>query len=136
MALKGKDAAIKALQEIPKLIGQKVETALTRGVAVIVRESDLQVPVDKGNLRASRYILKTGSGMETKIEVGYADPKAVYVHEDLSKAHGEVFNAHHAKDIAAGRTHPRRPTEKAKFLEDPLKDNIDEIRREVMSAFK
>ncbi len=115
-------------------IENNVEKALTRGAVVITQESAKEVPIDKGVLNQSRYVTKEGSGFNTTVKVGYSDPKAIYVHEDLTKAHGEFFNATHARDIAAGREHPRRPGEKAKFLEDPVKNNLDKIQDEVRRA--
>lgn len=132
----GRDEARKKIAEILPKIGLKVEKALTVGSVVIGRESLKEVPVDEGVLRSTFYTIKKGSGMATNIELGYSDPKAIYVHENLNAAHGETFNAFYKKQIAAGKTHRRKPGEKAKFLEDPIKQHIDQIQENVAKAFK
>lgn len=124
------------LKRIQDQIAARVEVALVRGAARIVQDSDKEVPVDTGDLRRSRFVRKEGSGLSTKITIGYNTPYAIYVHEDLTKNHGEFFNAVYRKDIRAGRTHKRRKTEKAKFLEDPIRNNIDSIREDVAKAVR
>jgi hypothetical protein len=71
--------------------------------------------------------LSTLGARENKVDVGYKDGKAVYVHENLMAAHGELFNQKYADKIAAGREHARRPQEQAKFLEGPSRKYKSEI---------
>jgi hypothetical protein len=63
------------------------------------------------------------------VRVGYTVDYALWVHEDLTKSHGQDFNILHAAEIAAGTEHPRRPQERAKFLEEPLRQNKREYQR-------
>jgi hypothetical protein len=91
------------------------------------------VPTDTTKLYASGYTQQVPgtSGKDTAVDVGYSDPKAIWVHEDLQKAHGSVFNAKYAAEIAAGKTHRRRPQEQAQFLADPAKDS--QVQNEMLS---
>lgn len=134
--LKGKLEVTKKMRDILKVMGKRVETAVVRGGLIIDAESAKQVPIDTGALSQSRYFKKRGSGINTTVEVGYTDGKAIWVHEDLSKNHGEFFNAAYRKQISEGKTHARRPTEKAKFLEDPVRENLPRLRDEVAKALK
>ena len=77
-------------------------TALESEAQAVFRESQKQVPVDTGLLKASGYVTtprQTGDTIE--VEVGYTTPYVVFVHERLDLRH-------------AGET-------KAKFLEDPMR---------------
>jgi hypothetical protein len=80
-----------------------------------------------------------GSGIDADIVVGYTEDYAVYVHEDLSKAHGREFNIKHADVIAAatgtmqgtakGGMFNRGENQQAKFLEKPAREKRKDIIR-------
>jgi hypothetical protein len=70
------------------------------------------------------------------VVVGYATDYALYVHEDLTKAHGEAFNVKHADEIAAGTEHSRGPNQQAKFLEQPARQNRDSYKQIIFGAMK
>jgi len=136
-----------------KRIDARVQAGVSRGLrkcgVLLLRESLLEVPVDKNNLRAGGRVRHEGTGTRTVVYVGYRAAYAVYVHEDLTAAHGDVFNKKYAKEIAAykkqyGRTkkaarpyspysHPRKPGEKAKFLIDPMVRNLGNFRAIVVA---
>ncbi len=72
-------------------------------------ESVKEVPVDTGRLRASATVSPVKrEGGRFYVEVGYGTDYAIYVHE---------------------RTELRHRVGKAKFLEDPLKRNINLYRQ-------
>jgi hypothetical protein len=115
-----------------------MELGLKRAGLYLLAAAQYYVPVDTGTLRASGRVRKAAGtgGLNTVVEVSYSTYYAVYVHEDLTKRHGQVFNKHYAADIAAGRTHPRRPQEQAKFLEQALRESTPEMIRLVRAAIK
>ncbi len=91
------------------------------------------VPVQLGTLKASCFVRSVGGkGFDTDIAVGYTAGYAVYVHEDLTKAHGKEFNVKHADEIAAaagtprgtakGGMFPRGENQQTKFLERPMRE--------------
>lgn len=118
---------------------QKKNVALTRGLKrcglVLAKESNKLVPVDTGVLRASQFVRVIDPDMsKVVVEVGFTAKYAIHVHEDLDKAHGEVFNIKYAAELAAARAakrrgekvsgpyaHSRKPDEQAKFLETPFR---------------
>lgn len=118
-------------------MGKGVQRALKRAGALIMRESQKEVPVDTNILKPSAFIRPKGSGFKTEVHVGYSGTDyAIWVHEDLSKAHGEAFNIKHADDIAKGLEKPRGKGQKAKFLEDPVKRLKDKIIKMVRESVK
>lgn len=103
---------------------------IREAVRFLLDESLKIVPVETKALYDSGYFEVHGVGFDAEAIVGYAAEYAVYVHEDLSKRHGEAFNTYYAGDP---REHPsplapagllRRVEERAKFLEEPLRDPI------------
>jgi len=88
-----------------------VHVGLARGLKkaglLVQRESQKIVPVDLGNLKASAFTRKMGSGLGVCVLVGYTASYAVYVHENLEAKH--------------------KPGKTAKFLEKAAKENKDNI---------
>ena len=109
------------LQKMLKVGGTQATTALARAVYTeankIFFDSQAQVPIDTGALRASGIVTKPYiSGNTVTVEIGYggaAAPYAAIVHEDLEANH-EVG--------------------KAKFLEDPLTQAIPELGKSVANS--
>ena len=110
------------------------ERGLKRSGLLYLARSQEQVPVDKGFLKASGFVRAENSGFKTRVILGYTQNYAIYVHENLDAAHGADFNQLHADAIAAGKEHTRGVGQKAKFLEDPIRD--DSNRLLVMGYFK
>lgn len=73
---------------------------------------------------------------DVAVVVGYTQNYAVYVHEDLTKAHGAAFNVKHAAEIASGEEHTRGADQQAKFLERPARENRQEYAAIVEDALK
>lgn len=94
------------------------------------------VPVDTGNLRASAFTyVGPMDGQHITVVVGFLAEYAVYVHENLDAAHGAVFNAKYAAELAARKkarrggakgyspfNHNRGPDQTAKYLEKPFRE--------------
>ena len=111
-----------------KLIARGAEKGLLRGGALVLRASMKQVPVDKSNLKPSGFTRNLGgSGIHSDVVVGYTADYAVYVHENTDAAHGEEFNKKHKDEISKGQTHSRGKGQKAKFLEDPMRESTREV---------
>jgi hypothetical protein len=70
------------------------------------------------------------------VSVGYTAAYAVFVHEDLQKAHGAAFNIKHADEIASGAEHSRGPEQQAKFLEGPAREKAGDIGAKVVEGLK
>lgn len=100
---------------------------IKKGGLLVQRDSQLIVPVDQGNLKASAYTRAEGEGFYTVVYVGYTADYAIYVHEDLELRHGEDYNAWHGEEIAAGLLSPRGPGQQAKFLERPFREDRQQI---------
>ncbi len=124
-SISGIDEIIRNLKRIDAQIARGVARGLKRGGLLLQRESQKIVPVDKGSLKASAFTRNVGgSGFKTDIVVGYTAGYAVYVHEDLEKAHGTAFNEKYAEQIADPKNkqfHSRGSNQQAKFLEQPAR---------------
>lgn len=98
------------------------------------------VPVQLGTLKASCFCRNIGGrSFDFDVVVGYNTEYAVFVHEDLTKAHGRAFNIKHAQEIAdavgtprgtaKGGMFPRGENQQAKFLERPMRQCRGDIIR-------
>lgn len=113
---------VKNLRGSREKIAHACEKGLIRGGVHLLRQSVKEVPVDTGILRSGAFAKKAfGSGFDTDVQVGYVAAYSIYVHENLDNLHGAAFNAAYAKEIAMGLEHTRGENQKAKFLEDPMK---------------
>jgi len=128
--------------KLRKRAGRGVERGLKSAGKFLLRKSKEIVPVQTGKLKGSSHITKVGSGLRTSVFVGYTADYAVWVHEDLDKAHGAAFNRKYA-DLIATRSQraarrrkmgltttvandpyfKRGEYEQAKYLEKPARDN-------------
>jgi hypothetical protein len=108
------------------------------------RESVKIVPVQTGNLKNSGFVFSVGKGHV--VAVGYSADYAAYVHENLEAAHGAEYNIKHADEISRAKADKRSTAEsgnfnrgenqQAKFLENPAKENRDEILRLIANGVK
>lgn len=107
-----------------KLIEQMTQRRNTGVYAVakeIMRLSQREVPLDKGELAKSGTILPDAPAEE--IIVGYNKPYAAFQHEGVRKD-----GTHIVTHWQNGR--------KKKFLEDPIKNNISMLRGYLTAAIK
>jgi hypothetical protein len=134
-SVKGLPSLIRKLQAIEQKMGRGCADGLKRAGDYLLTKSQEICPVDDDVLRQSGFCESQGSGFDTVVVVGYTDEVAPEVHEDLEALHGENYNAHYSKQIREGRMymhrgrlkpyHNRRPQEQAKFLEQPVRTEID-----------
>lgn len=90
--------------------------ALLDGANDMLSKSVKQCPVDTGTLRRSGTVEKTtDSNTSIEVAIGYNTKYAIYVHENLSANH---------------------PKGKAKFLEDPVNENMGNIEKRIVEAIK
>lgn len=140
--IKGFDKVINKLnKEIRKVEGRSLK-GLIRAAVLVSQKMDKKIPVDTGNLRASRFILTAKSIQRGKSPQFNGDNADV-----LSSAHAErmsriqrTLSALNMPVVAIGFTafyapfvhemvgaNFQRPGAEAKFLESTLKENKQEI---------
>jgi hypothetical protein len=107
------------------LIGQN----LIKAGFYIQRESMKIVPILTGNLRGSAFTRFTGTGLQTRVQVGYTAAYALFVHEIIENAHGSEFNAKHRLRISMGNftsyaemEGPLQPRKKRKIIATKVTD--------------
>lgn len=127
----GVQGVLAELDKVTTNMQRGAERGVKKAGVFLQRKSMLIVPVDTGALRASAFVRKHGSGLETVVFVGYTTDYVVYVHEDLDKAHGSAFNAKYADEIAdpKNKMKARGENQQAKFLEQPQRQYRRKIRR-------
>ena len=106
-----------AYEGIEKQVGNNLRLA----GAYLLRQSQMIVPVQTGNLKASGFVRATGSGIATVVTVGYTASYALFVHEMVDNLHGQEFNITYADKIAAAPANDpywfnRGPDQQALFL--------------------
>lgn len=125
LKIKGLDALAKGL----KTASEKQIAAVGRGLRqaglLLQAYSMEECPVEFGVLRGSCYVKMIG---KSRVQVGYTADYAIYVHENLDALHGSAYNNFYAAEIAAGTMASRGPNQKAKYLEDPAKEHLNEYR--------
>lgn len=94
----GMEQIRKRAKKWDKEIREAAKEALYDEALLTLEESNTDVPVDTGNLRASGYVKRPNR--LGNVHIGYAAGYATYVHENLEAYH---------------------PVGKAKFLEDVIK---------------
>ena len=102
---------------------------LLRAGFFLQRKSQDIVPWDEGNLHSTAFTRPEMTALGDSVIVGYTAEYAVYVHEDMEKAHGEAYNKKYAMKIVAGIKgyHTRGENQQAKFLEKPARENRTEM---------
>lgn len=118
MALKGLGIVLKNLAKAVKEIQVDATQGLLEAGALVRREGQIETPVDIGNLVNSWYgphIEQTPKGPVA--EIGLTSSYAIYVHENLEASF-------------------QKPGSKAKFLEDPVKRNEQNIIQIIASRTK
>lgn len=140
MALEGLDKVMKTINKQIAKMEEVVTTEALEDIGLdLLGKSVMQAPVDTGDMRGSGYVsfttgkiasgTKTGSVVKTgevgkrarpEVTVGFGVPYAAKQHEEL------------------GYKHPRGG--KAKYLEDPLKENagryVDHIAKKAREVNK
>lgn len=124
---------------------RKIRYGLKLGGIYLQRKSQQIVPVQLGPLKASAFTRDIGTVKRPDVIVGYTANYAVYVHEDLEKAHGQAFNIKHSSAIAGaskkqktakGGMFLRGENQQAKFLEKPAREERTAILNIIYSKVK
>ena len=127
----GLNVVLKNLKAVKPRLGVKIGRNLKRAGLFLQRMSQEIVPVDEGPLKASAFTRNVGGvDWATDIVVGYTMDYAVYVHENLTKAHGRAYNVKYAGQIADKKNksfHKRGENQQAKFLERPMREKRKEM---------
>ncbi len=106
--------------------GQKqLERGLVKGGFFLQRKSQQMVPVNTGNLKASAFLKKEGSGRTTEVRVGYTAKYALWVHEMPMKLKGQKRKGKKAK----GKYWDPQGRASNKFLEKPARMYRKEIKQ-------
>ena len=117
-------AEIRGVANVVKAIQRKGRTSverLTHGLEMaghfLLRESQLVVPIDTGNLRGGGFRrTEDANTLNVRVLVGYVAAYAIYVHE--------MMDVHH------------QPGKQAKYLTGPMHEKNAEIKRIVQAAMK
>lgn len=129
----GLPTVLRNLRQAGDKIAQATAKGLVKGGLHLQRKSQQIVPVQLGDLKNSAGTRNIGGmGFDADVIVFYNTDYAVYVHEDLTKAHGREFNIKHADEIAAAVGTPRGTAQggmflrgenqQAKYLERPARE--------------
>jgi hypothetical protein len=127
-----------------RALGRFVRTETNRGVEgagrELLKESRKIVPIETKALWHTGKVVK-GLGTDpndVKVAVQYGGAPhvhyAVFVHEDMTKRHGRVYNEYYAIDIANGELKRKRPQERAKYLSGPASD--DRVQSNMLARIK
>ncbi len=127
MSISGKVSGLnqieKNLDDLEKRIGAAVQKGLHLGGLHLQAVSQKQAPAEYGDLRNSAYTEVKGTGLQTRVEVGYTAPYAGFVHEKVDM----VLKGQPRPSGLGTYWSPRGA--KAKFLEDPARDEMPTIQR-------
>lgn len=112
-----------------KLRKKEIASGMSRGLLkaglVLQRESQRVVPVDTGNLKASAFTNLKGKDFGTSVTVGYTANYALYVHEAVEMR----LKGQQRRPPAKGRYWDPQGRAQAKFLEEPARRMVPELRR-------
>jgi hypothetical protein len=130
-SVSGLTEVIARLREAQKKTGEGIARGLKKAGLMLQRESQLRVPVNFGNLKASAFTRAQGEGYSTVVIVGYTAAYALYVHESVGmKLQG--------LPRPKGRGHYWDPQgkEQAKFLEEPARSMAKQLRQVILNEGK
>lgn len=129
-AVMGAEAVIRNIRARHKKMGEDFERGLVLAGAHLLKESQRKVPVDTGNLKASGYFRKTGTGWKANGFVGYTAFYAPFVHELVQmKLKGLPRPGHGNFWDPPGRG-------QAKFLEEPARVEAARMRAIIREAMR
>jgi hypothetical protein len=121
--VKGLKELTSHLRQYQYATGAGFEIGVVRAAYRLLQLSLDLVPVDTGYLRSTAHVVESGKGFRKIAKVIYSAFYSIWVHERLDLAHGAAYNRKYAAEIAMGRKHLRRPQERAKFIETPLREH-------------
>jgi hypothetical protein len=116
MSVQGLSEIRKAFADYKEVPAKKLRKGLIRAGLFLQRESQKIVPVEFGVLKNSANTRAEESGLDTEVVVSYGTDYAIYVHENLEAGH--------------------KSGKQAKYLEQPLREKRNEMRKIVQEAMK
>ena len=136
--IKGLTEVLQNLNREIVRIDKATEKGLIKATIPIIAQAKIETPVDTANLIGSIYGPNTrNDAIERRItgpvvEIGYTGSYAPFVHEMV----GANFTGPRPTAISKARRLGGKPTAKAKFLEDPLKANKNQILETIANEAK
>lgn len=106
MKFKGDKKLKRQLDRLRRTAPYAMTAAILQVAGEIFAESQEEVPVDTGRLRASGVVAVVRAGRDPLVRIGYGTDYGLYVHEDPTKRHGPEIG--------------RGVGQKYKYLEDPF----------------
>jgi hypothetical protein len=129
--LNGLPEALAGIKAAYQRKGEATARGLKKAGLSLQHWSQEVAPVDKGIMYGSAFTrLTKNAGFNSEVQVGYTTSYAIFVHENLNAAHGDVYNEKYAAEIERGDKgfHLRKPNEQAKFLENPAREHAQDIK--------
>jgi hypothetical protein len=83
----GLERTISAQRQTAVKDAMNIAEGVRKALDIVGKRSDVYVPVDKGDLKASKFTKVEGAGFNAKGTIGYSARHAVPVHERLDLAH-------------------------------------------------
>ncbi len=87
VSVTGVERCLTAQKGMAKKDAKNIAAGLQKCAEVLLKKSQMFVPVDTGALKKSGRVVVTGSGFGAKAFVQYDGPYAIYVHENLTMYH-------------------------------------------------
>ncbi len=123
--ISGQVTVVVNLNQLVAKTGRGAADGLRKAGAELLRQSQMLVPVEFGNLRASGYVNSSGAGFSTVVEVGYTASYALYVHEQVAMKLQGI--ARRPSPPRIGKHWDPQGRAQAKFLEDPARQMHQQI---------
>ena len=141
----GMKAVLKNFERATLQYQAGIRRGLKLGGIYLQRKSQQIVPAQLGDLKNTAFTRDVGTARRPDVIVGYTAKYAVFVHEDMEKAHGQAFNIKHGLAIAGaskkaktaeGGLFLRGENQQAKFLEKPVREEQTAILNIIYSKVK
>ncbi len=130
-AIKGIQVVLRNLKARQEELGKGIERGLKKAGLRLQAESQKLVPVNFGVLKASAFTRAEGTGLKTKVKVGYTAAYALYVHESVGMVLKGLPRPHNR-----GRYWDPQGRAQAKFLEEPVRRLAKELREIIKNEAK
>lgn len=132
--IEGVKEVIRTIKRRKNQLSYGVEAGLQKAGNFLIGESMKKVPVEFGELIGSAYVRVKGRGFKRDVEVGYTAPYALYVHEAVGMKLKGLPRRPSPPHI--GRYWDPQGRAHAKFLEEPARRLLPELRRIILTESK
>lgn len=129
LKVKGLQKVVENLRKMQIYTPRAVERGLVAGGLFIQRESQLRVPVDTGNLKASAFtrVVPNAGSMYPGVIVGFTAGYALYVHEAVGMKLKGQPRPKNLGGSSRGKFWDPQGRAQAKFLESVVREKKSEI---------